>query len=420
MKKILSGAIILTSLAWIGCNEAQTVDKEGDFLKSSIEYLASDSLEGRGTGSPGERLAGDFIIREFEKIGLTPMGDSASWRQSFTYRPHGSITKHGAGDSSRLAMSLVQEMAGNNIIGFLDNGKDRTVIIGAHYDHLGYGDENSLHSGEKAIHNGADDNASGVAALLAIAKRLKGKYTSNNYLIMAFSGEEKGLWGSNYFCEHPTIALDSVNFMLNMDMVGRLNEEKKLAVYGVGTSPTWMEILPGIEVDSISITTTESGVGPSDHTSFYMEDIPVLHFFTGQHEDYHKPSDDVDKINFDGLESVIDYIEQVLARCDDKGRLEFVRTNDEKEETPDFKVTLGVMPDYMYSDVGMRIDGVNAERPAEKAGLQKGDIVIRMGDHEVTDMYTYMEGLGMFAPEETTDVVVLRDGVEIVVPVTWD
>lgn len=419
MKRV-SGLLFFVSLLWMSCNSNPTAQVQDNFLESTIGYLASDSLEGRGTGSKGEKLAGDFIIHEFERIGLTPLGDSSDWRQGFTYRPHGSLTKHGEGDSSRLAMSLVQEMVGNNVIGYLDNGQANTVIIGAHYDHLGYGDENSLHSGEKAIHNGADDNASGVAALLTLAKRLKGKHTSNNYLIMAFSGEEKGLWGSNYFCDNPTIDLDSVTYMLNMDMVGRLNDESKLAVYGVGTSPTWMEILPSIEVDSITITTTESGVGPSDHTSFYMEDIPVLHFFTGQHEDYHKPSDDIEKINFEGLESVIDYVESVIALCDDKGMLEFVRTNDEKEETPDFKVTLGVMPDYMYSDIGMRIDGVNADRPAENAGLQKGDIVIRMGDHEVTDMYTYMEGLGMFAPEEITDVVVLRDGVEVTVPVTWD
>ncbi|MFT4679765.1 MAG: acetylornithine deacetylase/succinyl-diaminopimelate desuccinylase-like protein, partial [Flavobacteriales bacterium] len=274
MKRIF-GLFLLSSLLWLSCSEKPKASLKDNFLESTIGYLASDSLEGRGTGSKGERLAGDFVIHEFERIGLTPMGDSSDWRQSFTYRPHGSLTKHGMGDSSRLAMSLVQEMVGNNVIGYLDNGQAHTVIIGAHYDHLGYGDENSLHSGEKAIHNGADDNASGVAALLTLAKRLKGKYTSNNYLFMAFSGEEKGLWGSNYFCENPTIDLDSVTYMLNMDMVGRLNDDSKLAVYGVGTSPSWMEILPGIQVDSISITTTESGVGPSDHTSFYMEDIPV-------------------------------------------------------------------------------------------------------------------------------------------------
>ncbi|MCB0761268.1 MAG: M28 family peptidase [Flavobacteriales bacterium] len=420
--KLLHILSVIIVVAWVtSCSHSANDKSDHDKLYNSLSYLASDSLEGRGTGSNGERLAGDYIIAEFEKLGLEPKGDSGQWRQYFSYRPHGSITRHGEGDSAKLAMSTVKEIKSNNIVGYLDNHQSHTVVIGAHYDHLGWGDENSLFTDGTAIHNGADDNASGVSALLLLAEKLKGKYTNNNYLFIAFSGEEKGLWGSNYFCDNPTIDLDSVTYMLNMDMVGRLNSEHTLAVYGTGTSPYWNEILPTIDVDSIKITTTESGVGPSDHTSFYLEDIPVLHFFTGQHEDYHKPSDDVDKINFDGIESIIRYMEQVISLCDNQGMLEFTKTKEEdKDSTPAFKVTLGIMPDYLYSGEGMRIDGVTDGRTASKAGLLKGDIVLKMDTLVVEGMNSYMIGLGLFESGDTTQMVVRRNDEEIIIPVIWD
>ena len=177
-------------------------------------------------------------------------------------------------------------------MGFIDNHADRAIVIGAHYDHLGYGDEGSLYRGdEKAIHNGADDNASGVAVMLNLVNKLKEANTGNNYLFMAFSGEEMGLLGSNYFVKNATISTDDINYMINMDMVGRLNADSTLAVYGVGTSPYFKQVLMASN-SAFKIIENASGVGPSDHTSFYLSDIPVLHFFTGQHEDYHKPSDD--------------------------------------------------------------------------------------------------------------------------------
>ncbi|NNE55504.1 MAG: M28 family peptidase, partial [Flavobacteriales bacterium] len=290
----------------------------------------------------------------------------------------------------------------------------------AHYDHLGWGGSNSLHAGDSAIHNGADDNASGVGALLLLAERLEHKNTSNNYLFMAFSGEENGLWGSNHFCDNPTIDLEAVNYMLNMDMVGRLNDERTLAIYGVGTSPYWMDQLNNLQVDSITISTEESGVGPSDHTSFYLEDLPVLHFFTRQHKDYHKPTDDVDKIRYDGIVSVVNYIETLITWLDDDPKITFTKTKEEKSETPAFKVTLGVMPDYLFSGEGMRIDGVNEGRPADNAGLLEGDIVVAMGEDSVSDMQSYMECLGKFEPGDTTLVQVLRGDSLETKPVVWD
>ncbi|MDH5297238.1 MAG: M28 family peptidase, partial [Nitrospirota bacterium] len=302
-------------------------------LSSNLGFLASDDLEGRATGSAGEIKAGNFIADRFKSEGLAAAGENGSYFQSFTFKPKTAAQIHGTGDSATLGMALVKEITGRNVIGFMDNGAATTVVIGAHYDHLGWGDENSLWAGEKAIHNGADDNASGVSVLIDLASSLKGKYTHNNYLFMAFSGEEKGLWGSNYFCKNPTIDLGKVNYMLNMDMVGRLNAEKTLAINGVGTSPAWMKILPEIKVDGIQIVTTESGVGPSDHTSFYLHDIPVLHFFTGQHEDYHKPTDDIEKINFEGMRSVEGFIMDVIRRLDNQGKIAFTKTKDEQEST---------------------------------------------------------------------------------------
>ena len=301
---------------------------------------------------------------------------------------------------------------GHNIIGYIDNHCSSTVVIGAHYDHLGMGEEYSLYRGKPEIHNGADDNASGTSAIIEIARYLKSSSVSgqkNNYLIIAFSGEEKGLYGSALFTKNPTVPLPEINYMINLDMVGRMKEDKMLAVNGVGTSPDWTPVLYSISVDGIKMKTSESGIGPSDHTSFYLKDIPVLHFFSGTHSDYHKPSDDEDKINYDGEISIIKIILSVIENENTKGRLLFTKTKEEKnEDTPRFKVTLGVVPDYMFEGEGMRIEGVTDGKPASKAGLLAGDIVVALGENKVTDMMSYMKGLSKFQKGDETIVKVIR------------
>lgn len=305
------------------------------------------------------------------------------------------------------------EKKGHNVIGFIDNKAANTVVIGAHYDHLGYGGESSLYRGAPAIHNGADDNASGTAALLEIARRLKNSNDKkNNYLFISFSGEEKGLLGSNYFVKHPTIELKHVNYMINMDMVGRLKTDssggRTLIVYGTGTSSSWKAALDSV-MEGIKIKKTESGVGPSDHTSFYLDSIPVLHFFSGTHSDYHKPSDDEPLINYEGEVSIIKIILTTIDRLNNSGKINFIKTKDDSnDDAPRFKVTLGVIPDYAFEGEGMRIDGVSDGRPASKAGLLKGDVVIQLGEHKVTDMTSYMKALGKFSKGETTRVKVQR------------
>ena len=301
---------------------------------------------------------------------------------------------------------------GFNIAAYKDNGAERTIIIGAHYDHLGMGDNgSSLYKGEPAIHNGADDNASGVAALLELALKIgkaEGEFEKSNYLFIAFSGEEKGLLGSAYFTDNFKPEVKNF-YMINMDMVGRL-EDKTLAVNGVGTSPVWGKILEKIECGGLNIKTGEAGVGPSDHTNFYYLNMPVLHFFTGTHSDYHKPSDDADKINYEGEAVVIDYILNVILGSQALQAMEFTKTKEQSNMAPKFSVTLGVMPDYMYDGEGMRIDGVTEDKPAANAGLQKGDIVTTLGEVKVVDMMSYMMALGQFKKGDSAPIEFLREG----------
>ncbi len=392
--------VILIFLSFlISCK--QEVNQENRIQEDAI-FLASDKLEGRQTGTKGEIEASNYITKRFKEIGLDPKG-TKGYIQPFTFKP-----KTNPHDEVKFDVNGDGTITGNNVIGFINNRAKNTVIIGAHYDHLGYGGEGSLYRDSiKAIHNGADDNASGVAVLLNLAAKLKKKNTSNNYLFITFSGEEMGLLGSNYFVKNPTIDTKKVSYMINMDMVGRLKKDSALAVYGTGTSPIFKQTLKSHN-DNFKLIQKESGVGPSDHTSFYLADIPVLHFFTGQHEDYHKPGDDSEKLNYEGMETISKYIFNIITDLNDNGKLPFRKTKNESEETPRFKVGLGVIPDYMFDGEGMRIDGISEEKPAQKAGLQKGDIVIELGGKKVTDMMSYMKALAVFNKGDKSTVKVKR------------
>jgi hypothetical protein len=291
---------------------------------------------------------------------------------------------------------------GTNVVGYIDNKAPTTIILGAHYDHLGYGeDSTSLQSkNEKLIHNGADDNASGTAALIELATQLKAsKNKSNNYLFVAFSGEEVGLNGSKYFTEHSPVDLRAVNYMVNMDMVGRLNESTKaLTVGGIGTSPAWSQIFKVVDKKKpFNVKFDSSGTGPSDHTSFYRKDIPVLFFFTGLHSDYHKPTDDFDKINYTGELQILKYILSVIEASGTKGRLAFTKTREQPMgTTARFSVTMGIMPDYSFSGSGVKVDGISDGRPAQKAGIQTGDVIVQLGEHNTSSMEAYMQALSKY------------------------
>jgi len=310
----------------------------------------------------------------------------------------------------KLKVSFTEKKrTGRNIVGYLDNGAPTTVVIGAHYDHLGYGeDSNGLYRGpERQIFNGADDNASGVAAIIELARLLKSSnLKGNNYLFIAFSGEELGLYGSKYFVEHPTIDLSRVNYMINLDMIGRLRDSTHaLTVGGFGTSPTWAGILGNVQDKKFfQLNFDSSGVGPSDHTSFYRKDIPVLFFFTGLHADYHKPSDKPDKINYMGELEVLKYVYRVVEGLNKKPRLVFTKTRETPMGGARFTVTLGIMPDYTFNGGGVRADGVSDGRPAQKAGLKAGDVIVQLGDYPVPDLEKYMEALSKFKKGDSTTV----------------
>lgn len=304
-----------------------------------------------------------------------------------------------------------KKRTGHNVIGYIDNHAENTIVIGAHFDHLGYGeDHNSLWTGKPEIHNGADDNASGTAMVLELAKILqKSKLKNNNYLFICFSGEELGLFGSKSFTENPTIPLEKINYMINLDMVGRLNENSHgLSIGGFGTSPSWGNILPE-KTKTISVKFDSSGIGPSDHTSFYLKNIPVLFFFTGSHSDYHKPTDDVDKINFLGELYIIQYIENILEQTNKIEKLPFSKTKEPNMGTGTrFTVSLGIMPDYTYSESGVRADGIISGRIAEKAGMLVGDVIIQLGDYKVTSVEDYMTALSHFKKGDTASVKIMR------------
>ncbi len=301
---------------------------------------------------------------------------------------------------------------GNNVVGYINNNASLTIIIGAHYDHLGYGeDNNSRYTGTVAIHNGADDNASGTAALIELGRMLKKSGSKMyNYLLIAFSGEELGLFGSRHFAENPTIELARVNYMINMDMVGRLNDSTKtVTIGGFGTSPAWSTLLFADKKPGFVIKTDSSGTGPSDHTSFYRKEIPVLFFFTGLHNEYHKPDDDYDKINYTGEVLIVKYILKLIERSSKENKLVFTKTREQQTSTTArFTVSMGIMPDYTYSGSGVRVDGTSEGKPAQRAGLKAGDVVIKLGDFNISSIESYMQTLGKFKKGDATKVRVKR------------
>lgn len=295
-----------------------------------------------------------------------------------------------------------------NVIAYINNNAPNTVIIGGHFDHLGYGEDNNSLDGFGQIHNGADDNASGTAAVIELSRILQNtKATNNNYLFIAFSGEELGLFGSKYWLEHPSIKI-SPNYMINMDMIGRYDTARKLTIGGYGTSPVWGNIFSSTPDKNLVVKLDSSGSGPSDHASFYRDSIPVLFFFTNSHPDYHKATDDWDKINYNGEVEIINYIVKLIEATDAKGKLGFAKTRDMEMRSVSLPVTLGVIPDYGYTGTGMRIDGVSKGKTAERIGLQTGDVLLQLGEYKFVDVMSYMTALQHFKKGDKTNLRILR------------
>jgi len=301
----------------------------------------------------------------------------------------------------------------HNVVGFIDNKAANTIILGAHLDHLGYNEDKHGLDLNNFIHNGADDNASGTAALIELAKSLVKKAPkNNNYLIIHFSGEELGLLGSKYWLDHPTYS-GNFNYMINMDMVGRYDTARKLTIGGYGTSSKWSEILS--KTPTTLLTHYDSaGTGPSDHSSFYRKDMPVLFMFTGSHSDYHKATDDWDKINYEGEKEIVRLLQKIIKATDTYGKLDFLKTREQTMgKSTKFTVSLGVMPDYAFTGTGVRIEGTSQGKLGEKLGLKPADVLLQVGDYKLIDVMSYMQALGRFKKGDKTILVVKRGTEEI-------
>ncbi len=305
-----------------------------------------------------------------------------------------------------------------NVAGYIEGSdpvlKNEYVVIGAHFDHLGMGETGSLYRGdEPQIHNGADDNASGTSGVLELAEKFVSMKNNlkRSIIFVTFSGEELGLLGSAYMVNNLPVETKSIVTMINLDMVGRLNDDKQLVVYGTGTSGIYKELLNSSNTQNFKLAFNDEGYGPSDHSSFYGKEIPVLFFFTGTHTDYHRPSDDADKINIEGTENVINFVSGIsekIVNAEQKPDYVLVPRKD-GGTMGGWKVYVGTIPDYASNEEGFRISGVNEGSPAQKGGLKGGDIMISFGGKKITNIYDYVYALQNFVPGDVVDVIVLRD-----------
>jgi hypothetical protein len=398
------------------CPDAASLTRGLSLPLSAVRYLADDALKGRLAGSDGERCAGDYIAREFARIGLKPGGENGTFFQSLDLAS--ALNPHAPGGTGR------------NVIATLEGAdpglKREWVVVGAHYDHLGEGGTpGSLAPGERAIHNGADDNASGVAAVLWTAERLNaGPRPARSIAFVAFTGEESGLLGSASYTKHPASGADPIVAMINLDMVGRLNGGT-LLVFGVGTAVEWNALVgPAAAGAGVAIATRTEGYGPSDHTSFYLKDVPVLHFFTNTHSDYHKPSDDWDKIDAKGLTAVAAIVADVAAgAANSRPRLTLTRGAGEPPKpvsgtSGGYGAWLGTVPDFTPVERGVKLSGVTKGSPADVAGIRTGDVVVGIGGHDIADLQGMTDALRTHKPGDTVEVRVLRGGERLSLKVT--
>ncbi len=317
MTPTTSKVLILVTLFFYAVKfNAQDIEIKN--LKKHVYFLADDMMKGRGTGSKENKRAAKYIRKEFKKYKLKPLGTDGYF-QEFDAK----VKKVKVSDSIRCA---------RNVIGFLDNKAEKTIVVGAHYDHLGEGKQGSSLAKDSygIIHNGADDNASGVAGLLELARY----YATNtitepvNFLFIAFGAEELGLVGSRYFVAHPTLNLSKIHWMLNMDMIGRLNKETGVSIIGYGTSPSFETIFKNIDSKNfVKFYTGYEGRGGSDQTSFYEKDIPVLFFHTGGHEDYHKPTDDANKVDYQSLKQILKLEQAIIEGSFTQEKMPFRNTD---------------------------------------------------------------------------------------------
>ncbi|MDP2481726.1 MAG: M20/M25/M40 family metallo-hydrolase [Candidatus Palauibacterales bacterium] len=395
------------------------IDAAAMRYSNDVNWLADDARQGRGLGTEGLADAGRWLEQQFRDIGLEPAGDDGGYRNVFGV-PIADPSNPHAQKGFLYAFNVVGRIRGNGQL-------DGVVVIGAHYDHLGYGQEGSLDPDSREIHNGADDNASGTAALLEAARQLAERrdQLDRDVVFIAFSAEEAGLVGASNFVRQPPdgLTMDDVVAMLNIDMVGRLRDDR-LSVLGGDSAEEWDDLVgPLCDRSGIECAIGGDGFGSSDQSAFFAADIPVLHFFTGTHPDYHKPSDDANLINAQGGARVAWLVSDVAGTIANReGELTLVKTSDGPQPRMALKARLGTIPDYAGpadGSPGLLLSDVRPDSPAEAAGLRRGDLIVRIGDMDIASVQDYMVVLSEANPGDTAPVVVLRDGERIELEVTF-
>ena len=457
-KQFFSFLILISFVLSVSAQKAQVAkpDLTERNLRKHVSYLASDKLEGRRTGEQGATFAAGYVANMFAqyklKTGFRAANGKMNFLQPFSYLPR---------DAKGEIPADAKPAEAYNVIGVLEGTdavlKNEVVIIGAHYDHLGKGGMGSLAADSIEIHHGADDNASGVATVLELARQFaKEKKNKRTIVFAAFGGEEEGLLGSKFYVNNPSFPLDKTVAMINLDMVGRLHENK-LTVGGIGTASEWRELTLRIAINmptlgmfqtpeaskskaednsklstpiassqtpilsavppkipvkdqAFNLQLNEDGFGPSDHSSFYAKQIPVLFFFTGTHADYHKPTDTAEKINYEGLLKITNYISEIVKTIDQnpKRPTYAVAKSSGTGGRTGFNVTIGVVPSYAESSGGLLLDGVRDGSPAAAAGIKAGDKIVKFAGKEIRNISDYTSVLGELKADTEYEIEVVR------------
>lgn len=396
---------------------ARGVSSVAERLATEVAWLADDARAGRLTGTPEADAVAEWLARQFAAAGLEA-GGADGWFQEFRV----------AADAPSVAGTGLGGVTGRNVIGLLRGSdparRDEVVVVGAHYDHIGTGVTGSLSPERRGeVHNGADDNASGTAALLEIARQLAARPPARSVLFIAFSGEELGLLGSAHYVREPVVPIHRTVAMLNLDMVGRLRDGRLLAL-GAATATEFPAILDSLnQTAGFDLRASGDGYGRSDHASFYLAKVPVLHFFTDLHDDYHRATDEAHRINADGLAQVATFVARTArALADRSAPLTFV---DLPPPAPavgavssGYGAYLGSIPDMSGGVTGVRISGTRTGSPADLAGMREGDIIRRIGRFAVDDLQGMTDALRAYRPGDQVEIEVEREGRRLTLRVT--
>jgi hypothetical protein len=408
--------LILALIPSAALAQSATIDQPR--ILDDIRFLSDDRLEGRMTGTPEADTAAVYIQQRFRQVGL--QAPAGGWFQEF---------KVEGGAAQKVAEA---GRTGRNVVGLLPGSdpvlREQVIVVGAHYDHLGGGSFGALDPDSTGkVHNGADDNASGVAAIINLAQRMAADPPARTIVFVAFSGEELGLLGSAYYVRQPAVPLARTMAMINFDMVGRLRNDK-LIIYGTETATQFTPLLDSINKSfGFDLKMRGDGYGPSDQSAFYAVKKPVLHIFTDLHEDYHRTTDDWQKINVAGMLKVTDFAAALLRELGDRPTpLTFVDQPSPhaqapapgQVQTPGYGAYLGTVPDMGGDASGVKLSGVRAGSPAEKAGLQRDDVITRIGDMDIPDLQAMTDALRAHKPGDVVPVTVQRDGKPLTVTVT--